>query len=224
MLRTPTALAGLALLGCAVPFSQALADDTFSNTGNSVGYYIGASLGISHVEQSFLDIGSSTFRSFDDDRTGWKVLVGVRPIEWLGAEVEYIDFGNAHLGPSPLVAGVPSAGEFYGAHASATAGAGFAVGYLPLPPYVDLFGKLGVARLETRYSYSGNYLETYVNCATSCTPLGQFGFVQDHTDTALAYGVGAQVHFGPFAARLEGERLSGTGSPFLVSVGVTWAP
>ncbi len=223
-LRTFAVLASLALLGCMALSGPALADDAESDS-NTVGYYIGAGLGISHLHQSFFDQGALTERSFDNDRTGWKVLVGLRPIEWLGAEIEYVDFGSAHIGPSPLSpAGAANSGEFYGAHASATAGAGFAVAYLPLPPWVDLFGKLGVSRLETRYSYSGNYPNTFINCATTCVPLGPFGTAQDNADTSFAVGIGAQVHFGQFAARLEGERFGGPDSPYLISIGITWAP
>ncbi len=223
MPRTPTALlATLALLSGAA-LSTALADDASGDT-NGIGYYVGASLGISNVHQSFFDAGAATLRRFDASRTGWKVLAGVRPIDWLGAEVEYLDFGTTHLGPSLLSAGNPSAGVFNGGHASASAGAGFAVAYLPLPPALDLFGKVGFARLETRYSYSGNYPNTNVNCSTSCSPLAPLGAVQDNSDTGLALGVGAQMHLGPFAARLEGERLSGLGGTYLVSLGVTWAP
>ncbi len=218
-LRTTTAVTSLVLLGCALS-SAVLADG--SDDSNAIGGYLGASLGISNIHQSFLDTGADTVRTFDDDRTGWKVLMGVRPIDWLGAELEYIDFGDARLGPSPLVAGDASAGKFFGAHGSATAGAGFLVGYLPLPPWFDLFAKAGVARLQTRYSYSGDYPNTYVNCPTACVPLNQFGTAQDNTDTSFAAGVGGQFHFGSFAARLEFERLTATDNPFLVSVGVTW--
>ncbi len=222
-LRTSAALASLGLLGSVALAGPALAQDTGSDI-NPIGYYFGASLGIAHIDQTFFDRGALVERSFNDNRTGWKVLMGIRPIEWLGAEVEYLDFGNGHLGPSLLSPGSPSSGEFYGAHGSATAGAGFAVAYLPLPPSVDLFGKVGVARLETRYSYSGNYPDTLTSCTSSCPPLAPFGAVQDNTDTNVAFGVGAQMHFGRFAARLEGERFDGLGNPYLVSLGVTWTP
>ncbi len=224
MLRTSTALASLALLGSAALCAHALADDG-SEGGNDVGYYLGASLGISNLDQSFYDEGLGAVRHFNDSRTGWKVLMGVRPLEWLGAEVEYLDFGDAHLGRSLLVPGGPvSDGVFYGGHASATAGAGFLVGYLPLPPALDLFGKLGVSRLQARDSYAANYPDTYVNCAVACTPVGAVSVAQNATATGLAVGAGAQIHLGAFAARLEGERFNGAGGTYLVSIGVTWEP
>ena len=227
MPRAPTALlASLALLSGAALSTHALADGDSSDS-NSVGYYIGAGVGASHFEQGFFDVGADDFRSFEDSRFGWKVLMGLRPLEWLGAEAEYIDFGNANLGASPLPGvGLPSGAEFYGAHASATAGAGFAVAYLPLPPAVDLFGKLGFARVQTRYNYAGNYPAAYfpATCGGSCSGLRQVVVVQDATNTGVAYGAGAQIHFGAFAARLEYERVSGAWQPGLLSLDLTWAP
>jgi opacity protein-like surface antigen len=232
MPRAPTVLlASLALLGGAALCAQALADGD-SSDGNSLGGYIGVGVGASHIDQGFLDqgvfdAGVYDFRSFEDSRFGWKVLVGLRPIEWLGAEAEYIDFGNANLGASPLplaAGGGTSGAEFYGAHASATAGAGFAVAYLPLPPSVDLFGKLGFARVQTRYSYSGDYPIGCGGGGSTCATLREIVDVQDNTNTGVAYGAGAQFHFGPFAARLEYERVNGAWQPGLFSIGLTWVP
>ncbi len=229
MPRAPTVLlASLALLGGAALSAQALADGD-SPDANLLGAYVGASVGASHIDQGFLDQGLldqgfDDFRSFEDSRFGWKVLMGLRPLEWLGAEGEYIDFGDANLGASPLplaAGGGTSGAEFYGARASATAGAGFAVGYLPMGPWADLFGKIGFARLQTRYSYSGDYP---TGCGGSCVTLRQIVVLQDSTDTSAAYGAGVQFHFGAFAARLEYERMSGTWQPGLVSIGIIWAP
>lgn len=222
MLRAPAALlASLALLSGAALSTHALADGDSSDS-NGVGYYVGAGVGASHVDQSFFDSGADDFRSFEDSRLGWKVLMGLRPLQWLGAEGEYINFGDANLGASPLPGvGLPSGAEFYGAHASATAGAGFAVAYLPLPPAVDLFGKVGFARVQTRFNYAGNYP---TDCGPSCPALRQIVVVQDGTNTGVAYGAGAQIHFGAFAARLEYERVSGTWQPGLLSIGLTWSP
>ncbi|MGB6449699.1 MAG: outer membrane beta-barrel protein [Steroidobacteraceae bacterium] len=227
MPRAPTVLlASLALLGGAALSSQVLADGD-SSDGNSVGYYIGAGVGATHIDQNFFDSGIDDFRSFDDSRFGWKVLMGLRPIEWLGAEAEYIDFGDTNLGASPLplsAGGGTSGAEFYGAHASATAGAGFAVAYLPLPPSVDLFGKLGFARVQTRYSYAGDYPTDCGGSGSTCTTLRQIAVVQDNTNTGVAYGAGAQFHFGAFAVRLEYERVNGAWQPGLLSLGLTWVP
>ncbi len=224
MRRAPTVLlASLALLGGAALSAQALADGD-SLDSNLLGGYIGASVGASHIDQGFLDQGLfeegiDDFRSFEDSRFGWKVLMGLRPLAWFGAEGEYIDFGDTNLGASPIAG--PSGAEFYGAHASATAGAGFAVGYLPLSSALDFFGKIGFARLQTRFSYAGDYP---TGCGGSCVTLHQVLVSQDSTDTEFAYGAGAQFHFGAFAARLEYERVNGPLQPGLVSIGIIWAP
>jgi hypothetical protein len=76
--------------------------------------------------------------------------------------------------------------------------------YLPLPlPIIDLFGKVGFARLDTQID-SGS-------------------FRLDETDTDLAWGVGGQLNFGSFAVRAEYERFqTDSGDPDMISVGFAW--
>ncbi|MGH8149596.1 MAG: outer membrane beta-barrel protein [Steroidobacteraceae bacterium] len=233
MRRLPTilcaclALAGATLSTTAFLSTAALADDNPFAQANPLGFYVGGAVGESMLDQRFFDEGADAVRNFGQDRFGWKVLVGVRPLPWLGAEAEYIDFGNAHLGPALLdPSSGPSGGQFFGARGSASAGALFAVGYLPLPPWFDLFGKIGFARLQTRYTYAGDYPNSDICTASGCTSVGGISLAQDTDETHLAYGGGVQFHLGPaFATRVEFERLNGlAGDPYLVSVGLTWMP
>jgi len=219
-------VAGLVLAGC-VLCGPALADGDLYGVGNPLKFYVGAGIGAAYVQEGFRDAPFDNFLTFPDrQRFGWKVLMGIRPIFWLGGELEYLHLGSTHLGPSLLVPGNPSAGEFLGASTTARAGAGFAMGYLPLPvPWMDVFGKVGVARLQMPYSYT---LGLPVTCGTSpggCAPFAQT-FVANHpVDTGPAYGAGAQVHFNQFAVRAEYERLStGIGDPYLLTLGFTWTP
>ena len=109
MIRTISLIA--ALLAVA-PLAQA-ADN---------GIYIGA--GYAQSEYGLDDPGDV---DFDDEDGGYKLLVGWRPIDNFGVEVNYIDHGEATIGDARLGAETIS---------------GFAVGYLALP-VVDLFAKAG---------------------------------------------------------------------------------
>lgn len=78
MLRTLAKLGLCAALGLsALPVSAA-----------DNGVYLGAG-----VAQSKVDYDKGTNR-FDGDDTKFKVIAGVRPLDWLAVEVNYIDFGK----------------------------------------------------------------------------------------------------------------------------------
>lgn len=202
-------LASAALLGLVVC--------TSARAENPLGAYVGAGIGKANSQYGFFNDGLPGADNFNGNQFGWNAVIGIRPISLVGAELEYLDFGNARQGPSSIMV-YPSGGgsqseDFYGATGHARAAAGFAVGYLPLPlPWVDVFGKLGVAHLWTPYSLSG-----YVPL------LGPVAISESNSSTRLAYGGGAQFRLGAFAVRAEYERISyPTGDPNLLSLGLTW--
>jgi hypothetical protein len=89
-------------------------------------FYLGAGV----VRNSVTDIASLGGLP-DLKSTSWKAYAGVRPLNWLAAEADYIDLGS---GSDP------------NAQASGNALAAYAVGFLPIPlPTVDIFGKAGFA-------------------------------------------------------------------------------
>jgi opacity protein-like surface antigen len=144
--------------------------------------YVGAGLskdkveGITHTGVPFSDI----------DKTSWKVLAGFRPVKVLGVEADYLDLGNR---TSTFINAVNS-------HSDAKAFAGYAVGFLPLPvPFLDVFGKAGVARWKLNGSQSAGTL-----------PPGNF-FAFSDQGTEFAWGAGAQAHIGNIGGRLEYERF-----------------
>jgi hypothetical protein len=157
--------------------------------------YAGAALGQSTVRADPLE--------FNQHDPGWKVLVGIRPLALVGAEIGYADFGHPSYSQ-----GVP-----LGLNASVRASSADALGiiYLPLPvPLLDIYGKAGVARLDYRASSN-----------SGCLACNHFN--ADYSETRLAYGGGAQLKFGRFAVRVEYERISASnGDPSLLSVGLTW--
>ncbi len=162
-------LAGL--LGCSSAFS---ADN---------GFFLGGALG-----QSRSDVRIGNFQ-FDDSASGYKVFAGIRPIDLLGAEVEYVNFGKAESAVGSLDH------DAFGA---------FLIGYLPLPALVDVYGKVGVSRW-------------------SADPRDALNFGDD-SGTDLAYGIGLQLRFASFSARLEYERFDVAGSNHLslLSLGAAW--
>ena len=159
------------------------------------GVYVGASAGQSSVKADPLE--------FSKHDSGWKVLLGIRPITVLGAEIVYLDFGHPSY----------SQGVLGGLNASVRASATEALGlvYLPLPiSLVDLYGKGGVAWLNYRASSSSSCL--------ACT-----FFNADYAQTRFAYGAGAQLKLDKLAVRVEYDRVSASsGDPSLISAGLTW--
>ena len=137
-------------------------------------FYIGAGVSSNEVDNI-----QDSFTHLND--TSWKAFAGVRPVSWIGGELDYLDLGSqtsSYLGGST--------------EQNADAFAGFAVGYLPIPlPWLDVYGKLGVSRWDLHRSVNG------------APPPGLFSFSTSGTD--FAWGAGAQVHYGNVGARLEYE-------------------
>ena len=89
-----TLLAILAVGACAAS-TAALAD-------NPAGFYLGAGVGYSTIRSDDSAYGLPGY--FNDHQTAWKVITGVRPISVVGAEFEYIDFGQPsnHFGANSV--------------------------------------------------------------------------------------------------------------------------
>lgn len=104
------------------------------------GIYIGASVGQANLEIE--DLGGLTGEDFKGDDTGYKFIVGIRPLDWLAVEASYVNFGEA----SDTVAGIPLEAEGDGISA-------FAVGFLPIGP-IDLFAKGGLVSWDSKISGS----------------------------------------------------------------------
>jgi opacity protein-like surface antigen len=156
--------------------------------------YLGTGLGYATVQESFVPVGVV------EHPLGWKLFGGWRPIQMLGAELEYVDLGSRDS---------TSFGSYVNSEqAQADAIAAFAVGYLPQPlPYLDFYGKLGVARV--RSSFSSAY-------SASCSGEGACPLFiglnrMSGTATRFAYGAGVQGKLGMELVRLEYQGFSGAG-------------
>lgn len=149
-----------------------LAAFTFSNVqAADNGIYIGAGLGQAAVEVDDLVAN----QDFKGDDLGYKVIVGIRPLDWLGVEANYVNFGK----PDDTVAGARLRAEGHALSA-------FAVGFLTLGP-VDLFAKGGLVSWDSELSHA------------------QLGRIEDDDGTDLAYGVGLQFRLLSLGVRAEYE-------------------
>ena len=170
--------------------------------------YVGAAIGESHVQsKTSLVLGDlfPTNQTDEIDRrhVAFKVMLGARPIPWVGGEIEYIDFGK----PRGALFGYP-------ANASLRGPAAFGVLYMPVP-VVDLYLKAGIAHLESTVNGSA--------CSPCACAICTFTFQADRTNTTGAAGVGVQYRIGSWAVRAEYEGFSAAGGkPSLLSAGVIW--
>lgn len=97
------------------------------------GIYLGASLGDANVD---IDQGLA---QVDSDDTGFKFIVGIRPLDWFAVEASYVNFGN------------PEDGQL---EANADGISAFGVFFLPIGP-VDVFAKGGLISFDTSVKLDG---------------------------------------------------------------------
>jgi OOP family OmpA-OmpF porin len=154
------------------------------------GIYIGAGLG-----QATVEVDDVAFdRDLDGEDLGYKVIAGIRPLDWLAFEANYVNFGE----PDDTVAGVRLRTEGYGLSA-------FAVGLLAAGP-VDLFAKAGVVSWDFELN----------------SP--DFGKLGEDDGTDLAYGAGVQFRLLSLGVRAEYEifDIEDLGDANMISVSLTY--
>jgi hypothetical protein len=203
MKRISGSLLAVLTIGACAASTAALAD-------NLAGFYVGAGVGYSTIRSDDSAYGLPGY--YNDHQTAWKAIVGVRPLPIVGAEFEYIDFGQpgGHRNYDT---------NYYGRDSHPRAAALFAVGYLPLPiPFFDVYGKAGVARLRTDVTTFVPNCATPAYCAAPATSIRQA-----QTDNRFAYGVGVQSKYWGVSFRAEYERINSQyGDPDAVTVSATW--
>lgn len=174
-------------------FSLALALACGVSHAADHGFYLGAGVTQAKLNNVGRDFSSSNLNDFKLDNTAWKVIAGFRPLDFLAVEANYDDLGDE---------GRTTGGVRFNANAKAFAA--YAVGFLPIP-IVDVYGKAGLARWETKANATG-----------------LFDF--DDNGTEFAYGAGVQLHLGSLAGRLEYEKfdVKHTDGVELLTLGATW--
>jgi opacity protein-like surface antigen len=165
-----------------------------------LGFYIGAGVGEASVKLD--EVPAIGALGIDETNTGWKALIGMRPISLLGAELEYFESGTA-----TATAGI------WNVDAQVRGAGAYGLVYLPLPlPLIDIYGKLGAVRLQTTANGS-------LNQGVPCGGVVPCVFGLDHTATNFAWGLGVQVKVSMFAIRAEYEVIdSPYGDPELLSL------
>jgi opacity protein-like surface antigen len=203
------------LLAPAALILGSLAASGIAQAADPLGLYIGAAYGQAHLRARFddLDPGSP---QFDATHSAYQAMVGIRPLSFLGAEVDYMDLGRQSLGfPSPTSTEqqLSQRGE-----------AAYALLYLPVP-VIDVYVKAGISRItsDRQVVYDLPGAGTCVIGISNCNFFSAGG---NSTDTSFAYGAGLQWKLGSWAVRGEYERFSAAGAnPTLFSVGMTyWVP
>jgi Outer membrane protein beta-barrel domain len=153
-------------------------------------FYLGAGISKDRL-RDITNLNASNTRAVfaDINNTSWKVLAGFRPISLLAVEADYLDLGSQTGG----FISRNGAGR-----ADAKAFAAYGVGFLPNPvPFLDLYGKVGLARWQ-------------LNGSGGVSPPGTGIQLISFSDRGneFAWGVGAQVHVGNIGARLEYESFN----------------
>jgi Outer membrane protein beta-barrel domain len=173
------------------------------------GFYIGGAVGRSDVRLTIPYL-PEPFADFDEHATGGKLLAGIRPASFLGAEFEYVYFGH----PNRTV----TLGQ-YASHSDILkrAPALSSLLYLPIPvPNLGVYAKTGAGRL-------GSSGSSYSTCTGLCPQIIIPPLRTSGTETEFLYSAGVQVKFSMLAYRVEYERVNDNqGSPDLLSVGVLW--
>ena len=147
------------------------------------GFYLGA--GLDAVTYTNFDSFSATFL-VDDASIGVKVIAGYRLLDSFAVEVNYSDFNEAlFVDPSCILTSCNnSAGSI-----AATGLSTYAVGFLHFP-VVDAFAKLGLSAVKSKAVFPTNI---------------SYNDKRDVVD--VAWGLGAQAHFGRLAVRGEFEQF-----------------
>jgi len=195
----------------------ALCNPVSASAANLLGFYAGAAAGQADIRVNGVAIALIPV-GFNEHATGWKVLAGIRPISLIGAELEYVDFGHPSA-QTPL--GIVNLGIQADAHPRATILSGLL--YAPLHlPLLDLYGKVGLSRLQTDVHAIVVCTATPMN--PGCPPTTPFpSFALNKTTTEFAYGAGAQLKFSAYAVRFEYQRINSSGGAAdLLSMGATW--
>jgi hypothetical protein len=153
------------------------------------GLYLGGSVGRANIQ---VDDGLGGL-ALDSDDNGFKAIVGIRPLDFLGFELNYVDFGQ----PEDTIGGID-------VESDATGIDGFVVGFLGLP-FMDLFAKAGYIAWDASLSADG-------------VDLGS----EDGQDFAWGLGAQVRFGSAAIRAEYEKFDIDGFDDVNMISLGFTW--
>lgn len=161
-------------------------------------FHIGFALGESDLNFDPSSIGIpddvASSRSVDTSGTGAKLVAGFRPVRVVGAEIQYLDLGEETISGQGYGQGLVRQGIDVTAEADAWVLT--ALLFIPEPsPSVDLYAKVGVARIEESTKASGYDHLTRPECQASPSTVGPGLSFPAHC--AFASDVD-QSHSGPY--------------------------
>lgn len=164
------------------------------------GFYIGGGITRTSIDTGTDFVEDAPDFSLDDDDNGFKIIAGMRPLDWLAFEANYVDFGEIEVSEGTTLPG--GLFELKGIDA-------FALGFLSAP-FVDVFGKVGLIRWDSDSAIVGG--------------TNGVDFTDSDSGTDFAWGGGVQARLGSFAARLEYERfeVDNTDEVAMISLGLTY--
>src|SRR5256886_3373994 len=161
-----------------------------------LGFYVGAGIAHSQVRNDVQFVGASGSVGLSGGATGWKAILGIRPLSIIGAEAEYLDFGSA-TGSANIPATVTTGGLNATGNSHPKAPAVFAMGYLPIPlPYLDIFAKAGVAALKSSVNATA---QATCPIKLPCIPILIPPYSASSSSTRFAYGAGLRVKLASLA-------------------------
>jgi Outer membrane protein beta-barrel domain len=176
---------------------------TNAQCANPLGLYVGAGGGRADLRVD--PVTCDAVNCSDATVGGWTTFAGLQPLPFLGAELQYLDFGHTTLaGDHPY-------------YQRARALAVFATGDVPLR-FVDLYAKVGAGLVYTRAT-------ALVVDGIECI-LHLCEDVEDKDATRFGWGLGARFKLpklSSLALQAEYVRFSvPNGDPDLLSVALLW--
>jgi hypothetical protein len=195
-------------------------------------FHLGVALGESHLNRSLSEASETLAQiwgdmSIDDDTRAWKAAAGLRPLRVVGAEIQYVDFGEGKRSRDRRGGGRSPPDRAVDMHATATAWVVSAVLYIPeRASKVDVYGKVGVAELdESLEAHHVSYLRcAYPPTTPPCEPPEVKSDVR-HSSWNPYCGIGARFKVArAVGVRVEYEAMDRDDGDdtTMVSVGVAW--
>jgi opacity protein-like surface antigen len=186
---------------------------TNAHAANPLGLYVGAGGGRAHLGYDCYLDGVHKSTCLDATHFGWTAFAGLQPLPFLGAELQYLDFGHAQ--------------QYRDSDSTterARALALFGTGTVSVP-FVDLYAKAGLGVLQTKTAILSSNPHQCMGVTGDC---GYHGTEFDKEALRFAWGLGLQVKLASLAIRGEYVRFSvpsssyPNGEPDLLSVALLW--